>query len=167
MRTFYAHIFSKMASKPVTTEPPTISVEKVVQEFFSDMKRELNIKAIASALYTKKLIAHSLKQNINREAIASKDANELLLDHLIRNCNLETFSRFCDVLEETAESNSLPHHRDWSNKLKQKLTEISPSGHKLKRISPYPIASAWNPNSHTMVYIYYIITNSHTIMYFY
>ena len=127
MRTFYAHKLSKMASKPMIREPPTISVEEIVQEFFSDMKRELNIKNIAGVLYTKKLIDHSLKQSINRAAIVSEDANELLLDHLIRNGTLETLSSFCDVLEETSKSNSLSHHRDWSNKLKQKLTKVSPT----------------------------------------
>ena len=107
------------------TGPLTISVEKVVREFFSDMKKELNIKRIADVLYAKGLIDFDLKSRINREANQDVDANELFLDHLIRNGTLETLRRFCEVLEETAQSYSLPHHRAWSIKLKQKLTQVS------------------------------------------
>ena len=117
------------------TGPPTISVEEVVREFFIDMKKELNAKLIADVLYTKGLIDYNLKKSIGREANQDVDANELLLDHLIRNGTLETLRRFCEVLEETAESHSLPHHIAWSNKLKGKLTKVS--RHKLNRISPY------------------------------
>ena len=116
------------------TGPPTISVEEIVREFFSDMKKELNTKRIADVLYAKGLIDYNLKKKIDREANQDVDANELLLDHLIRNGTLETLRRFCEVLEETANSHSLPHHRAWSNKLKQKLTKVS--RHKLNRISP-------------------------------
>ena len=123
------------------TGPPTISVKEVFREFFSDMKKELNIKSIADILYAKGLIYYDLKRNIDREANQDVDANELLLDHLIRNGTLETLRRFCEVLEETSESHSLPHHRAWSNKLKQKLTKVS--RHKLNRIRPYSRASAW------------------------
>ena len=134
----------KMASE---TGPPTISVEEVVREFFIDMKKELNTKHIADVLYAKGLIDYNLKKNIDREANQDVDTNELLLGHLIKNGTLETLRRFCDVLEETAKSHSLPHHRAWSSKLKQKLPKVS--RHKLNRISPYSIASAWYPNSHT------------------
>ena len=121
----------RMASQ---TGPPTISVEEVVREFFIDMKKELNTKRIADVLYSKGLIDYNLKKSIDREANQDVDANELLLDHLIRNGTLETLRRFCEVLEETANSHPLPHHREWSNKLKQKLTKVS--RHKLNRISP-------------------------------
>ena len=116
------------------TGPPTISVEEVVRDFFIDMKKELNTKRTADVLYAKGLIDYNLKKSIDREA-NQDDANELLLDHLIRNGTLETLRRFCEVLEETAQSHLLPHHREWSNKLKRKLTEVS--RHKLNRISPY------------------------------
>ena len=142
------------------TGPPTISVEEVMREFFIDMKKELNIKRIADVLYAKGLIDFDLKKNIDREA-SQVDANELLLEHLIRNGTLETLRRFCEVLEETSQSHLLPHHKAWSNKLKQKLTKVSRQ--KLNCISPYSIASAWFPNSHTpcMVYVYYTTPNSH------
>ena len=126
--------------------PLTISVEEIVREFFIDMKKELNTKRIADVLYAKGLIDYDLKKKIDVEA-NQVDANELLLDHLIRNGTLETLRRFCEVLEETANSQSLPHHRVWSNKLKQKLTKVSRL--ELNRISPYSIASAWCPDSHT------------------
>ena len=103
--------------------PPTISVEEIVREFFSDMKKELNTKRISDVLFAKGLIDFDLKKNIDREA-NQVDANELLLSHLIRNGTLETLRRFCEVLEETAKSHSLPHHKAWSNKLKQKLTKV-------------------------------------------
>ena len=86
----------KMASQ---RGQPTISVEEIVQEFFSDMKKELNIKRIADVLYSKRLIDHYLKKKIDREAIQDVDANELFLDHLIRNGALETLRRFCEVLK--------------------------------------------------------------------
>ena len=126
-----------MATK---TGPPTISVEEIIREFFIDMKKELNTKRIADVLYAKGLIDHDLKKTIDREANQDVDANELLLSHLITNGTLETMRRFCEVLEETAESHLLPHHRTWSNKLKQKLTEVS--RHKLNRslgLRPYSL----------------------------
>ena len=113
------------------TGPPTISVEEVMREFFIDMKKELNTKCVSDVLYVKRMIYFDLKKNIDREANQA-DANELLLEHLIRNGTLDTLRRFCEVLKETAESHSLPHHRAWSNKLKQKLTKVS--RHKLNRI---------------------------------
>ena len=103
--------------------PPTISVEEVMREFFIDMKKELNTKRISDVLYTKGLIDFDLKINIDREA-NQVDANQLLLEHLIRNGTLETLRRFCEVLEETSQSHLLPHHKAWSNKLKQKLTKV-------------------------------------------
>ena len=124
-----------MASKPVTTDPPTISVEDIVREFYIEMKRELNLKGVADVLYARRLIDLRLKETIDRKEM-TQDANELFLDHLIRNGTLETLRRFCEVLEETANSHLLPHHRAWSNKLKQKLTKVS--RHKLNRISPSP-----------------------------
>ena len=142
----HAHKLSKMASKPVTMDPPTISVEEIVREFYIEMRNEMNLKVIADVLYARGLIDHGLKETIDRKEV-KQVANEQFLDHLIRNGTLETLRRFCEVLEETANSQSLPHHRAWSNKLKQKLTKVS--RHKLNRISPYSIASAWYPNSHT------------------
>ena len=113
-------------------------VEEILQEFFIDIKRELNIKTISGVLFTKKFIGYDLMQDIDREATPNL-SNQLFLDHLIRNGTLETLRRFCEVLEETAESHLLPHHRAWSNKLKRKLTKVS--RHKLNRISPYSRAS--------------------------
>ena len=132
-----------MAAK---TGPPTIGVEEVMREFFIDMKKELNTKRISDALYAKGLIDFDLKKNIDREA-NQVDANELLLEHLIRNGTLETLRKFCEILEETAQSHLLPHHRAWSNKLKQKLTKVS--RHKLNRISPYSIAIVHGFLTHT------------------
>ena len=114
-------------------------IEEILQEFFTDIKRELNMKAISGVLFTKKLIGYDLMQDIDREATPNL-SNQLFLDHLIRNGTLETLSMLCDVLEETSESHLLPHHRAWSNKLKQKLTKVS--RHKLNRISSYSRASA-------------------------
>ena len=85
------------------TGPPTISVEEVMREFFIDMKKELNTKCVSDVLYVKRMIYFDLKKNIDREANQA-DANELLLEHLIRNGTLETLRRFCEVLKETAES---------------------------------------------------------------
>ena len=135
----HAHKLSKMASKPVATDPPTISVQKIVQEFYIEMTEELDLKTIAYVLYARGLIDLGLKQTIDRKE-RTQVANDQFLEHLIRNGTLETLRSFCEVLEETANSHSLPHHREWSNKLKQKLTKVS--RHKLNRISPYSIASA-------------------------
>ena len=60
------------------TGPPTISVEEIMREFYSDMKKELNTKHIADVLYTKGLIDFDLKEKIDLEAIQDIDANELL-----------------------------------------------------------------------------------------
>ena len=122
----------KMASKPVATDPPTITVEEIIREFYIEMKKELNLKVIADVLYARGLIDHGLKQTIDREVMTQAAANGLFLDHLIGNGTLDTLRMFCEVLK-TAESHLLPHHRDWSNKLKQKLTKVS--RHKLNSIN--------------------------------
>ena len=124
--------FVKMASDKGSS--PT-SVEEIVREFFIDMKKELNIKRIADVLYARGLIDCYLMERIpfDREASQDVDANGIFLNHLIRNGTLETLRRFCEVLEETSKSHLLPHHRAWSEKLKQKLTEVS--RHKLYVVS--------------------------------
>ena len=100
------------------------TVEEILREFFIDMKKELNIKAIAGVLYTKEFVGHDLRQEIERETTQSA-SNQLFLDHLIKNHTLETLSEFCDILEETAKSERLPRHKKWSDKLKLKLTKVS------------------------------------------
>ena len=100
------------------------TVEEILREFYIDVKKELNIKAIADILYTKEFIGLDLKQEIERETTQSA-SNQLFLDHLIKNHTLETLSEFCHILEETAKSQRLPHHKKWSNKLKLKLTKVS------------------------------------------
>ena len=100
------------------------TVEEILREFFTDMKRELNVKAIADVLYTKEFIGHDLRKEIERETTRSA-SNQLFLNHLIENHTPETLLEFCHILEETAKSESLPHHRKWSNTLKLKLTKVS------------------------------------------
>ena len=137
---------SKLKTGKMAKTTGTPLVEEILREFFIDIKRDLNLKAISGVLFTKRFIGYDLMQDIDREATPNL-SNQLFLDHLIRNGTLETLSMFCDVLEETSESHLLPHHRAWSNKLKQKLTKVSL--HKLNSIIPYSRASAWFPNPHT------------------
>ena len=111
------HELAKMAAS-------TTTVEEIIREFYVDVKKELNIKAIVDVLYAKRIVYFDLMRDIEREA-TSNIGNQLFLDHLIKNGTLETLTRFCDVLEETAESELLPHHKYWSEKLKRKLTTVS------------------------------------------
>ena len=100
------------------------TVEEIIREFYVDIKKELNIKAIVDVLYARRIVDFDLMRDIEREATSSI-GNQLFLDHLIRNGTLETLTRFCHALEETARSEILPHHRYWSEKLKRKLTTVS------------------------------------------
>ena len=49
----------------------TTTVEDIIREFYVDMRRELNMKAIAGVLYAKKIIYFDLMRDIEREATSS------------------------------------------------------------------------------------------------
>ena len=111
---------------------PCTSIETILRKFFPDLKRELNSEVIADSLYAGYVIDLTLKQEIEREAEKkghTRSANDRLLCHLIQHGTSETLTRFCDVLEETGKSKSLPHHTKWSKELRVSLREVfsSPS----------------------------------------
>ena len=83
-------------------------VEEIVQEFYTDMKRDLNT---VNLMFEKRFIDHHFKRNLGREAQqhGPTKANQVLLDYLIEKGTLETLERFCDILEESL--NRLPRHK--------------------------------------------------------
>ena len=106
-------------------------VEEIVQEFYSDMKRDLNIADIVDLMFEKHFIDHQFKRYLERERQqhGPTKANQVLLDYLIEKGTLETLERFCDILEES--SKRLPRHKEWADKLRQQLSKVRvppPSG---------------------------------------
>ena len=111
--------------KPLgSTNSTTGSVEGIIREFYVDMKRELNVKAIAGMLFAKEVVDFFFMEAIERET-HQQASNKIFLDHLMKTGTLETLRRFCNILEDSAESEKLPRHRDWSSKLKLKLNKVS------------------------------------------
>ena len=98
-------------------------VERIVQGFYADLTRELNTKMITDKLFSKYEINYDLMTNVNGES-CQKQGNKLFLDHLIRNGNLESLEKLCDVLEESGASDSLPHHTKWSTALREKVNKV-------------------------------------------
>ena len=60
-------------------------VEEIVQEFYSDMKRDLNTVDIVDLMFEKRFIDHQFKRNLEREKQqhGPTKANQVLLDYLI------------------------------------------------------------------------------------
>ena len=99
-------------------------VEEIVQEFYTDMKRDLNIVDIVDLMFEKRFIDHQFKRNLEREAQqhGPTKANQVLLDYLIENGTLEMLERFCDILEES--SKRLPRHKKWADELRRQQSKV-------------------------------------------
>ena len=74
-------------------------VEEIVQDFYSDMKRDPNI---VDLMFEKRFIYHQFKRNLERETQqhCPTKANQVLLDYLIEKGTLKTLERFCDTLKK-------------------------------------------------------------------
>ena len=70
-------------------------VEEIVQEFYSDMKRDLNIVDTVDLMFEKRFIDHQFKRNLERETQqhGPTKANQVLLDYLIEKGTLETLKK--------------------------------------------------------------------------
>ena len=100
-------------------------VEEIVQEFYPDMKRDLNIVDIVNLMFEKRFIdPHHFKRNLERETQqhGPTEANQVLLDYLIEKGTLKTMEMFCNILEEN--SNRLPRHKKWADKLRRQLSKV-------------------------------------------
>ena len=94
--------------------------EKVIQNSYEKLLDDLDVKSSVNLFYGRGLITFNLKERIC-SAVTTEDANEVLVDDLIKGISLTRFSKFVSLLRESADKYKRPHHKTLADKLEGDL----------------------------------------------
>ena len=92
----------------------------MIQENYEKLLDDLDVKSSVNLFYGRGLITFSLKERIC-SAVTTEDANEVLIDDLIKGISLTRFSKFISLLRESADKYKRPHHKTLADKLEGDL----------------------------------------------
>ena len=90
----------KRSTPPSTTSTP---LQDAIQSVYTVLVNQLCTKDIREDLFAKGIIDMPLKQTIQNKN-NSKEANEVLVDHLYTSGTVESVKRFIQVLRDTSSS---------------------------------------------------------------
>ena len=95
-------------------------IQTFIQNFYDDLCEELDVTAIASKLFSKKIIDFARKQEICLKG-NTQEANSAFADYLYRHANKNTVEDFLQILEKDSQ---YPKHKDLGAAMRTEWAEF-------------------------------------------